>query len=164
MKYSCVLLYAVALFGATAAADIEEDYYKLLNVKQDATNPQVRAVNPCMQMTTTQLLDVLLRCVARLVEVNPALCVLGVCGPTSSFAQFVAIALCTLRAESRNLHAVQLTRHRWKKKKVCGSPPCTLPVHPLVPAIALASIEDGSAHITDLALFRCKPKLGSWCS
>ena len=45
MKYSCVLLYAVALFGATAAADIEEDYYKLLNVKQDATNPQVRAVN-----------------------------------------------------------------------------------------------------------------------
>ena len=35
------LLIAVALFGATAALDIEEDYYKLLNVKQDATDPQV---------------------------------------------------------------------------------------------------------------------------
>lgn len=52
MKCMCVLLYAVALFGATAALDIEEDYYKLLNVKQDATNPQVRAVNT-LQMTTS---------------------------------------------------------------------------------------------------------------
>lgn len=32
----------MALFGGTAALDIEEDYYKLLNVQQDATNPQIR--------------------------------------------------------------------------------------------------------------------------
>lgn len=45
------MLVAVALFGGTAALDIEEDYYKLLNVQQDATNPQV---SPLISRTPAQ--------------------------------------------------------------------------------------------------------------
>ena len=51
MKKGTCLLVAVALFGGTAALDIEEDYYKLLNVQQDATNPQV---SPLISRTPAQ--------------------------------------------------------------------------------------------------------------